>query len=204
MTTATKTHRPDEVVAKDTGGGFDAHPEGQFAVACVDVVDLGTNVEVFPGQEPREVPKVALVFASGERQDDGSLTLITTEMTNSANEKANLRKFLESWRGKSYTNEQVEAGLPISKLWSVNALLSVEHVTTRKGKKFAKISSISPLPKAMPGPTVDVVGEYQRPKFLTDRKAQYAEALKKHRGIGQTAPEPTPPGDDESDDDLPF
>ena len=55
-----------------------------------------------PGQNaPREVPKVGLVFASGERQDGKELTIVTTEMTLSMNEKANLRKFLESWRGKS-------------------------------------------------------------------------------------------------------
>src|SRR5882762_9985822 len=126
------SHKPDEVTAKDSGGNFTPHSEGQHATLCVDVVNLGVNVEQFPGQEPREVAKVALVFASGERQPDESLTLVTTEMTLSANEKANLRKFLESWRGKSYTAEQAEAGLPVNKLYGQSALVSIEHVTTRK------------------------------------------------------------------------
>src|SRR5690349_5309204 len=143
-------HKPDEVTAKDSGGGFTPHTEGQFAMFCVDVVDLGVNVEHFADQEPREVAKVALVFASGERQEkDESLVLVTSEMTNSANEKANLRKFLESWRGKSYTQEQAEQGLPLHKLHGQAALISIEHVTTRKGRKFVKISSVAPLPKAM-------------------------------------------------------
>src|SRR6266550_8071638 len=166
------THQPDQVVAKDAGGNFTAHPEGQFAMLCVDVAYLGTKVEQFPGQdEAREVQKVALVFASGERQEDESLTLVTTEMTLSANEKANLRKFLEQWRGKSYSAEQAEAGLPIAKLWGHLALVSIEHVTTRRGRKFAKIASIAPLPKAMPAPHDGLKEEYERPKFLTDRKA---------------------------------
>jgi hypothetical protein len=192
-------HKPDDVTAKDSGATFAPHSEGQFATLCVDVVNLGINVEQFGEQEPREVPKVALVFASGETQEDGSLTLVTTEMTLSANEKANLRKFIESWRGKSYTPEQAEAGLPISKLYGQPALLSIEHVLTRKGRKFAKITSISPLPKAMPAPQTDVLGKYERPKFLTDRKAQYAEALKKHRGVASETV--TDNGDD---DDIPF
>jgi hypothetical protein len=173
-------------------------------MVCVDVVDLGVNVEVFPGQEPREVAKVALVFASGEKQEDGSLTLVTTEMTNSANEKANLRRFIEAWRGRSYSAEQVAEGLPIKKLWAQPALITIEHVVTRKGKKFGKIKSITQVPEGLAAPDGEVVERYQRPKFLTDRKAAYATALTKHRaatGVGE--PEPEYPGDDD-DSDLPF
>jgi len=201
-------HQPDSVVAKDAGGGFAPHAEGQFSMICVDVVDLGTNVEVFPGQEAREVAKVALVFASGARQtevQESELTLVTTEMTNSANEKANLRKFLEAWRGRSYTAEQAEAGLPLNKLHGKFALVSIEHVTTRKGRKFAKIKSISPLPEQIKPPDAKaILTEYERPKFLTDRKAQYAEALKKHRSaMGEDVPEPEYPGDDDGES-VPF
>lgn len=200
------SHKPDEVVAKDSGGNFSPHSEGQFAMLCVDVVDLGVNVDQFPGQEPREVAKVALVFASGERQTDESLTLVTTEMTLSANEKANLRKFLESWRGKSYTAEQAEAGLPVNKLYGQSALVSIEHVLTRKSRKFAKIVSIGPLPKAMPSPDGKLLVEYERPKFLVDRKAAYAAALAKHRENGGEIQPPGYTGADEDDDDseVPF
>lgn len=197
------SHKPDEAVAKDSGSMFFPHTEGQFGMLCVDVVNLGINVEVFPGQEPREVPKVALVFASGERQEDKSLTLVTTEMTLSANENANLRKFLQSWRGKAYTAEQAEAGLPISKLYGQAGLVSIEHVTTRKVRKFAKIASISPLPKAMPIQDKTLLEEYKRPKFLEDRKVAYIAALHKHRGFPadeDLAPEYQ--GDDDSE--IPF
>ena len=198
------SHKPDEIIAKDSGSNFSPHPEGQFPMVCTDVVNLGINVEQFPGQEPREVAKVALVFASGERQEDKSLTFVTTEMTLSANEKANLRKFLESWRGKSYTAEQAEAGLPISKLYGQQALVSIEHVTTKRGRKFAKIVSIGPLPKAMPGVNGTVLAEYERPKFLLDRKAAYAEALQKHRGFpADDYPPPEMPTDDD-DSSVPF
>jgi hypothetical protein len=202
-------HKPDEVVTKDAGGGFAPHSEGQYAMLCVDVIDLGTNVETFAGQEPREVPKVALVFASGERQPvkdgDPDLTLVTTEMTNSANEKANLRKFLEAWRGRSYTAEQATAGLPLHKVHGQFALVSIEHVLTKRNRKFAQIKSISPLPTEMKAPDAKaILAEYERPKWLLDRKAQYAEALKKHRSDGGEPPPPEYPGDDDSDDGVPF
>lgn len=201
------SQQPDDVTAKDSGANFAPHSEGQFAMVCVDVVNMGVKIETFPGQdEPREVPKVALVFVSGERQDDKehSLALVTTEMTLSANEKANLRKFLESWRGRSYSETQAQAGLPITKLHGVAGLVSIEHVTTRKGRAFAKIASISPLPKTMPAPDAALLAAYVRPKFLADRKAQYAAALAKHRGVtGEGIPSPEWTGDEE-DDDLPF
>lgn len=196
--------QPDDVTAKDSGGGFEPHSEGQFAMVCVDVINLGVNVETFPGQEPREVAKVALVFASGERHDDKSLRLVTSEMTLSANEKANLRKFLEAWRGKTYSNADAEAGLPLAKLYGQAALISIEHVLTRKGRKFAKIASVAPLPKPMDNPAFrGMLMEYQRPKFFTDRKAQYADTLTRHRATmpddAGIPPEPPP-----EDDDIPF
>jgi hypothetical protein len=199
------THKPDDVIAKDAGGGFAPHSEGQFGMLCVDVVDLGLKVEQFPGAtEVREVPKVALVFASGEEQDGKGLTLVTVEMTVSANEKANLRKFVESWRGKSYTAEQAEAGVPITKLYGQAALVSIEHVLTRKGRRFAKITSVAPLPKAMDKPDGAILKRYERPKFLTDRKVQYAEAVQKHQlALEAREHDPEYPGDDDLDD-LPF
>ena len=203
------THKPDDVTAKDSGASFAPHSEGQHAMFCVDVVNLGTNVEQFQGQEPREVPKLALVFASGETHREAGkpdeLKLVTVEMTVSANEKSNLRKFLESWRGKSYTPEQAQAGLPIAKLYGHGALVSIEHVLTKRGNQFAKVTSIAPLPKAMALPDAEsakLLADYARPKFLVDRKLQYAENLRKHRGLDELPPA-LADGDD-SEDPLPF
>lgn len=200
--------KPDEVTAKDSGANFTPHSDGQHAMFCVDVVNLGINVEQYQGQEPREVAKVALVFASGESQREAGkpddLKLVTTEMTISANEKSNLRKFMEAWRGKAYTPEQAATGLPITKLYGQGALISIEHVTTKRGRLFANIVSIAPLPKQMALPDAEsakLLAEYARPKFLNDRKAQYADALKKHRG-SDDVPTPMQPQDDDSD--IPF
>ncbi len=203
-------HVPDTVVAKDSGETFAPHSEGQHVAFCVDVVNLGTNVEQFQDQEPREVNKVALVFASGETQREAGkpddLKLVTVEMKLSANEKSNLRKFMEQWRGKSYTAEQAAQGLPITKLYGQGALITIEHVTTKRGRLFANIVSIAPLPKAMALPDADsakLLADYTRPKFLNDRKAQYAENLRKHRGDDAI---PNPEHHEGEDDlaDIPF
>lgn len=196
------THRPDPITAKDSGGGFDPHPEGQWAMRCVDVIDLGTTVYMFGGQ-PNKAHKVSLVFASGERNKDGRLLLVTTEYTNSMNEKANLRKFLESWRGKSYTAEQAEAGVPLDKLHGQSALATIEHKRTKRERLFANVTSISPLPKQIPAPGDDVLTDYERPPFFEERRKEYAKQLQDHLASeGDPGPQQVAADDDE--DDLPF
>lgn len=175
------TQRPDATTAQDKGGGFEPHSEGQHAMLCVDVINLGAKIEQFGDFPAKEVEKVALVFVSGERNEDGSLRLVTVEVTNSMGEKANLRKLLESWRGKSYTEEQAKAGVPIHKLQSQVGLANIEHITTSKKRLFAKLISLTPLPKVMTPPSNDLLEEYVRPEFFDKRKEEYAKAVRAFR-----------------------
>lgn len=197
--------KPDNVTAKNSGG-FEPHSEGQIAALCVDVVDLGQKLEEFKG-EKKVMPKVAIIFASGERhQLDGKptdLALVTVEMTNSASDKGNLRKFLENWRGKAYTPAQIAEGLPLHKLQGNPALLTIEHILTKNGNKFAKVRSISPLPSVMPV-AEGLLDAYTRPSFFADKKKAYAAALADYRNsTGGADPGPEIQHDEE-DDDLPF
>jgi hypothetical protein len=87
---------------------------------------------------------------------------ISERFTVSMGEKANLRKFLGQWRGKTYTNAEAEEGAPLHKLEGVNALVQIGHNTSEAtGKTYANIISIMPLPKGnaqdqgrgLPGPS---------------------------------------------------
>jgi hypothetical protein len=72
---------------------------------------------------------------------------ISKRYTLSLNEKASLRKDLQSWRGRPFTPAEL-AGFDVSKLIGANCLLSVLH-QDRAGATYANISSISALPKSM-------------------------------------------------------
>lgn len=193
----------DEVNAINGGGKFTPHPEGQYAAVCVDVVAMGDKVDAFPGSPPKISAKCALVFRSGERNDTGEDIDISAEFTVSMYETAALRKFLESWRGKSYTEEQAKQGVPVHKLVSVGALLSVEHKKSAAGRTYAKIKSISPLPKQMTAP--ELTG-YERAPFWADRKKAYAEEVAKFRqqAMASSHDDYQDPGSDDVDDELPF
>jgi hypothetical protein len=203
-------HKADSVVVTMSGndGQFEPHPEGTFLARCVDVVDLGENVEQFENNPPKLVRKTALVFVTGEfREYDGKpeLYTLTKEFNVSFGEKANLRKFAEAWRGKRYKDTELTNGIDIGKMAGQFAQISVEHVTTRKNRIFANIASISPVMKGTTLPS-HLGAEYQRPSYLTEKKVAYAAAAGRFRAdIG------APPSNDftaapkqSSDDSLPF
>lgn len=205
----TATHTPDMVVAKNTGGKFVSHSAGQFAARCVDVVDFGDKVEQFPGNPERLVHKVGIVFRTGEVNPDTNEYIdVMREFTVSMGDKANLRRFLEDWRGKSYTNDEVEQGAPLHKLVGVSCLITVEHKTSGSGRTYANIKGIAPLPKQMAAAAPATDG-YTRPEYLTERKKAYAEEAKKYRAkVNAPSSHPMDDGFDgfppAADDDLPF
>ena len=158
---------PDKMTLKDSGGSFTPHAVGQFAARCVDVIDLGQRIETFPGSPPRIVDKVALVYWS---DSDSEPHDVAREFSASLNEKAAVRKWLEDWRGRSYTREQAAEGIPVDKLVGVPCLVSVEHKVSGKGRTYAHLKSISPLPKKMEAPLGDA---YVRAPYWAERVATY-------------------------------
>jgi hypothetical protein len=191
----------DEVMATDSGTKFTPHPEGAFPALCVDVINLGQRVETFQGKI-KVAAKLALVFRTGQRRDDGEYFEIAAEFTNSMNEKAALRKFMEAWRGKAYTDEQVREGVPVHKMEAQRALVNVMHQTSKSGRQYAKIGSVMRLPAGMELPET---GDYKRADYWQERKDAYAEELRRH--LATTAPHDDYTGgaaNGEDDDDLPF
>lgn len=196
----------DDITAKDGGKKFDPHPEGTFAAVCVDTINLGERVESFSGKT-KITPKCALVYATGQRMENGEPFYIHPEFTVSMAELANLRRFLESWRGKSYTAQQAEAGVPLHKLVGQTALITIEHLQSAKGRTYAKVRSISPLPKEMTAPAMN---GYQRPEWWQERKEEYAKATAAYKaanapaGPSRESFEEFPEALTDHDDDLPF
>ena len=96
---------------------------------------MGESVQDFADKPKYLAQKCALVFRTGEKNEETSSYIdVSGEFTLSMGEKANLRKFLEQWRGKPYTVEQVDAGVPLDKLVGNWALLTVAHKKSAKGR----------------------------------------------------------------------
>jgi hypothetical protein len=131
-------------------------PAGNYVARCYSMVHIGTIDEVILGETKRmnkvritwELPTELRVF----KEENGEQPMvISQEFTLSMNEKANLRKFLESWRGKGFTEDQAKS-FDITKLLGVPCMLSIIHKQTKKGNEFETISSIAAMPKGLECP----------------------------------------------------
>lgn len=206
-------HKPDEVTATAKPNTFISHPEGQYAARCVDVINFGEKVETYPGKPERLVPKVGIVFRTGETNPETREYIdVMREFTVSMYETASLRAFLEAWRGKTYTEGEVEEGAPLHKLHGVPSLLTIEHKKSAKGRTYSNIKAISGLPKQMAAAAPSIEG-YERPEYLEERKAAYAKEAQAYRAkvnapsskqSGDNGYEGFPSESDGSGDDLPF
>lgn len=126
---------------------------GMYPAHCIQVVELGTHDNTHPQAKPGAVKKeILLVFETNElmepNEEGKQLPLVVSlRLTNSLGQRATLRKHLESWRGKSFTDDEL-ASFSTDKILDKPCLLNV--TLTRKGdKEYNNIKTINPVPKGM-------------------------------------------------------
>jgi hypothetical protein len=210
---------PDPINTKDHETPLpprECHEAGVFIAQCVDVIDLGKKPDVYQGDDKGLVPKMALVFVTGERSADGALLQVSAELTISSGPKATLRKWAEAWRGQPYPKDQPYPNIPVDKFCGLWASITVINQESAKGNTYAKITQVTGLPKGYK-PPASLIEEYEtagRGDWWAKRKEEYAKEAAAYLAKHQTAPSkkaapPPPPSADDfapSDDDseLPF
>lgn len=136
------------LIAKDVGGGgeFESAPEGLFEAVCYRVIDMGSQENYFDAGKSDH--KVMLSFEIQDedagRMTDGRPFSVHKQYTVSLNEKANLRKHLEAWRGKKFTSDELK-GFDLSNLLGKPAQVQVMHKPSKDGTRvFTEINNIMP------------------------------------------------------------
>jgi hypothetical protein len=146
------------LVAKESGGGdgtFTPVPPGMYLARCYRIVDLGTQKSEYQGQV-KNLKKFMLQFEVHGDDDEGRPLVtakgepmsISKNFTLSLAEKATLRKDLETWRGRPFT-ENERAGFQLENLLGVWAMISVIKALGKDGKDYTNIANINSVPKAM-------------------------------------------------------
>jgi hypothetical protein len=130
----------------DNGTNFQPAPAGVHQAVCVDVVDLGVLDVAWQGQTKKQ-HKVNVAWQINEDRDDGKPYLVFKRYTLSLSEKANLRKDLESWRGRKFSREE-EMGFDVENIIGKNCLLNITHKDVGD-RTYANVVSIMPLAKGM-------------------------------------------------------
>lgn len=136
-------------VSAESSGTFELPPSGPTAARCCLVADLGSQESTFEGKTKLQ-RKILLSWELAEPRTDGSPFRVSRRFGLSLHENAGLRAFLQAWRGRPFTDEEL-AGFDLSRLAGVACLLNLAHVN-RGGKDYANILSISPVPKGMTAP----------------------------------------------------
>ncbi len=180
-----------------SGSTWEPHPEGQYPATCVDVVDRGWVQTDFGPKY-----KLRIVFFCGEwteREIEGETVklpqLVFYNCTASLHEKANLRGFLESWRGKVFTGDEL-GRFDMEKMLGAPAFIQIVHNQGRDGKVWANIKSIMRIPANMEAPGVP--DGFQR---ACEREGWEGPAP--HPDL-TTADPHEPRSYSQPDDDLPF
>lgn len=143
--------------ATSTGGSFsEPIPAGTYVARCYQMIHIGTTLENIKGDSKWmnkvrisfELPTELKEFKQGEGEKP---FVIDKEFTLSMYKNANLRKFLEGWRGKAFTDAEAEV-FDVTKLLGVPGMISIIHNTSAKGNVYADIASCSTLPKGLTCP----------------------------------------------------
>jgi len=129
------------LTVKEPESNFQPCPAGTHHAVCCDVVDLG-EVETQWGKKPM----VRIVWQVEEQMADLRPFTASQRFTASLHEKARLRGFLESWRGRRLSADELK-GFDLERLIGINALLNVVH-DEKDGKVYSNIASIMPPPKS--------------------------------------------------------
>ena len=138
--------------APKTGGkSFPITKAGSYLVVCYTVVDLGTHEDVYKGVEQDRRLCLVTFEIPGERieieKEDGTKEdkprVISFQETFSMHEKSNLRKKMESWRGKPFSETEA-FDFDFKSLLGVNALIQVAHKESKtNNRKYAFIQSVN-------------------------------------------------------------
>ena len=103
---------------------FESVPPGSYEAVCYRLVDAGTAEEDYKGEISKkhklyifwEIPELKL--------DDGRPYSIFNGYTNSLNERSNLRRDLQAWRNKPFSDEELEE-FDLTKLLGVTCKINV-------------------------------------------------------------------------------
>ena len=141
------------------GADFKLAPQGTWPAVCTRIVDLGTQ------HNPRfdnYAHKIMIVWELHDEEcmtdgDDPKPMTIAGFYTWSMSTKANLRKMLEAWRGKAFSEADF-GKFDIANLLGKACLVQVTH--NKDGDKtYTNVTSVMKLPKGIKTPTAE--GETQ-------------------------------------------
>ena len=202
------------LTVKESGTEFKQVAPGTYPARCIKVIDLGTQHGEYNGKPTVKQQILVTWELPTELIEDGELAgkpyAVSKFYTASLGEKANLRKDLESWRGRAFTEQEL-AGFNVKAILGKPCMLSIIH----NDKSKAKISAVMALMKGVTVPDAMNplvwfdISEWDDNAFDGLSKGiqeiiHHSDEYKEMSGIGNTTTEPPVLGDVVNDSDIPL
>lgn len=171
------------LIAKDNSetqfAKFPLPESGTTQAVCCGVWDLGLQKTSYMGKEKVQ-HKIIIAWEivekinAPESEYNGKPYMLNKKYTLSLGDKANLRKDLESWRGRQFTADELKAGFDIEKLYGVNCLIGIKHEADKNdaSKVYANVTAILPLTKGTEKIKPLRTHEEAPPKWVLEKQAQ--------------------------------
>lgn len=135
------------MIAKDSGSvNIEKLEGGVYTAVSQLIIDLGLQVSEKFDKTQRKFMMVWVILGeevelNGQKQP----RTISKEYSFSLNEKSTLRKDLQAWRGKAFTEEELQ-GFNLLNILNKACQLQI-LLEEKNGKKYNNIASIMALPK---------------------------------------------------------
>lgn len=184
---------------------------GNWPATCIRIIDLGTQEREYQGKTSYRRQSLIIWEIAGQADSEGRPLTISKAYTASLGEKANLRKDLESWRGRPFTSEEL-GGFNVKNILGKPCLLNLIEVQGQKGAKVV-IAAISSLPKGMPAPAAPVNEQYiysldDHDPLVWDKLSSgiqnWINRSRERAETGALTPSVAPTTKVVNDDDIPF
>ena len=125
---------------------------GVYMAVCIGIIDLGEQYsEAFKNYSNKCMIVWELPGETIEIDGEQKPRQLSKEFTIASSNKSNLRKFIESWNGKTYSDEEfinIELFDQIGKPCQLNVVLNSTG-------EYANVDNIMPIPRGFPAPTTE-------------------------------------------------
>lgn len=142
------------LTVSENGGGSNIPmlAEGSYAAVCYMLVDIGLQKSERYGNSSRKV-MIGWEIADEFVEVDGEKKprVVSARYTASLNEKAILRRDLAAWRGRDFTETELEE-FNLRNIVGAPCLIQVIHKEGNNGKTYANLASIMKIPRGMEAP----------------------------------------------------
>lgn len=134
------------IIARAKGSSMDPIPEGVYTAVCVWIIDMGDQYSDYYKKSSRKVMLTwEIPDETVEIDGESKPRVLSKEYTLSLSDKAVLRSHLEAWRGKKFSETELDS-FDLKNVLCASCQLQVLH----NDKGYANVGSIMALPKGMP------------------------------------------------------